>query len=272
MGKGSLQTFPSKNGNFALPQKGVRQKEFGKKVTKKSDRSIRKSDQKVTERVPKTKKSDRTPFADLLLRHPEFNSLLCYGLFSGLHTPLPRNLVLESSGLRALLHLARVGEGESFHSSFLLVRRSGVDSDCSGDSDCSKWGFDPGATRIARNGFLQSLTFKVQYCNNWALGLPTPNPRAIARRLGVGESTTRNARIARIARIARNPKIDFRNPIFAIIGFQSQLLQLLGLLGSPETQKLTFETQFLQSMIAIIDCKKVNFAIRAIRAFRVDPK
>ena len=31
----------------------------------------RKSDQKVTERVPKTKRSDRTPFADLLLRHPE---------------------------------------------------------------------------------------------------------------------------------------------------------------------------------------------------------
>ena len=39
----------------------------------KSDRRIRKSDQKVTERVPKTKKSDRTPFADLLLRHPKFS-------------------------------------------------------------------------------------------------------------------------------------------------------------------------------------------------------
>ena len=37
-------------------QKGVRQKEFGKKRDEKSDRSIRKSDQKVTERVPKTKK------------------------------------------------------------------------------------------------------------------------------------------------------------------------------------------------------------------------
>ena len=32
---------------------------FGKKVTKKSDRSIRKSDQKVTERDPKTKKNQR---------------------------------------------------------------------------------------------------------------------------------------------------------------------------------------------------------------------
>ena len=33
----------------------------------------RKSDQKVTERVPKTnkKKCDQTPFADLLLRHPD---------------------------------------------------------------------------------------------------------------------------------------------------------------------------------------------------------
>ena len=38
---------------------------------------------------------------------------------------------------------------------FLLVRVFGVDSDCSGDSDCSKWVFDPGATRIARSGFLQ---------------------------------------------------------------------------------------------------------------------
>ena len=36
--------------------KGVRQKESGKRVTKESDRSIRKSDLKVTE---KAKKSDR---------------------------------------------------------------------------------------------------------------------------------------------------------------------------------------------------------------------
>ena len=48
------------------PAKGVWQK-----GDEKSDRNIRKSDQKVTERVPETKKSDRTPFADLLLRHPE---------------------------------------------------------------------------------------------------------------------------------------------------------------------------------------------------------
>ena len=51
--------------------KGVRQKEFGKKVPKKV---IIKSDQKVTERAPKTKKSDRTPFADLLLRGHYENS------------------------------------------------------------------------------------------------------------------------------------------------------------------------------------------------------
>ena len=54
--------------------KGVRQKEFGKESDEKSDRSIRKSDQKVTESVPKTKKSDRTPFAAFLLRHPELRT------------------------------------------------------------------------------------------------------------------------------------------------------------------------------------------------------
>ena len=57
-------------------------------------------------------------------------------------------------------------------SNFWLVCIFGVDSDCSGDSDCSKWVFDAGATRIARSGFLQKLTFKVQYCNNWVLGNP----------------------------------------------------------------------------------------------------
>ena len=48
------------------PAKGVWQKS-----DEKSDRSIRKSDRKVTESVPKTEKSDRTPFAALLLRHPD---------------------------------------------------------------------------------------------------------------------------------------------------------------------------------------------------------
>ena len=48
------------------PAKGVWQKS-----DEKSDRSVRKSDRKVTESVPKTKKSDRTPFAALLLRHPD---------------------------------------------------------------------------------------------------------------------------------------------------------------------------------------------------------
>ena len=48
--------------------KGVRQKESSKKVTKK----VTKASEKVTESVPKTKKSDRTPFAALLLRHPDF--------------------------------------------------------------------------------------------------------------------------------------------------------------------------------------------------------
>ena len=49
------------------PAKGVWQKSD----KQKSDKSVRKSDRKVTESVPKTKKSDRTPFAALLLRHPE---------------------------------------------------------------------------------------------------------------------------------------------------------------------------------------------------------
>ena len=41
---------------FTPATKGVRQKEFGKKANEKSDRNIRKSDQKVAERVPKTRK------------------------------------------------------------------------------------------------------------------------------------------------------------------------------------------------------------------------
>ena len=48
---------------------------FGAEIPAK-DRSIRKSDRKATERVPKTK-SDRTPFADLLLRHSEFLGQSC---------------------------------------------------------------------------------------------------------------------------------------------------------------------------------------------------
>ena len=50
-----------------IAARGVRRKEFGKKVTKK----VTEASEKVTERVPKTKKSNRTPFADLLLRHPK---------------------------------------------------------------------------------------------------------------------------------------------------------------------------------------------------------
>ena len=52
---------------------GVRQKKFGKKVTKK----VTEASEKVTKsgkRVPKTKKSDRTPSADLLLRRPEIRA------------------------------------------------------------------------------------------------------------------------------------------------------------------------------------------------------
>ena len=56
------------------PAKGVWQKS-----DEKSDKNVRKSDRKVTESVPKTKKNDRTPFAALLLRHPD------YGQFSGVN-------------------------------------------------------------------------------------------------------------------------------------------------------------------------------------------
>ena len=71
-----LPSFPQDFAKYHHPAaKGVRQKEFGKKVTKKGDRSIRKSDRKVTESVPKTKKSDRTPFAALLLRHPDIKKI-----------------------------------------------------------------------------------------------------------------------------------------------------------------------------------------------------
>ena len=54
-----MQTHPA--------TKGVRQKEFGKRVMKKTTAS-EKVTERVTERGPKTKKSDRTPFADLLLQ------------------------------------------------------------------------------------------------------------------------------------------------------------------------------------------------------------
>ena len=48
--------------------KGVRQKEFGKKVTKKKTEASGKSDRR---KRPENEKSDRTPFAALLLRHSE---------------------------------------------------------------------------------------------------------------------------------------------------------------------------------------------------------
>ena len=57
-----------KSDRKSSPAKGVWQES-----DEKSDRSIRKSDQKVTERVPKTKKIKwSNSFADLLLRHPDY--------------------------------------------------------------------------------------------------------------------------------------------------------------------------------------------------------
>ena len=65
---GEHANVPSFRFSFSHPDaKGVRQKEVGKKVTKK----VTEASRKVTESVPKTKKSDRTPFAALLLRHPD---------------------------------------------------------------------------------------------------------------------------------------------------------------------------------------------------------
>ena len=48
--------------------KGVQQKEFWQNSDEKSDRSIRKSDRKSDRKSPENKKSDRAPFADVLLR------------------------------------------------------------------------------------------------------------------------------------------------------------------------------------------------------------
>ena len=50
---------------FLTGAKGVRRKEFGKNVTEASE--------KVTKTRPKLKKRNRTPSADLVLRHPEFH-------------------------------------------------------------------------------------------------------------------------------------------------------------------------------------------------------
>ena len=60
------QKYIKNTQNIHHAGKGVRQKELGKKVTKKSDRNIRKSDQKVTERVPKTKKVIEHPVLSFL--------------------------------------------------------------------------------------------------------------------------------------------------------------------------------------------------------------
>ena len=66
---------PPKNRTIRLPPpplthptaKGVRQKEFGKK----GDEKKTEASEKVAEIVPKTRKSDRTPFADHLFRRPD---------------------------------------------------------------------------------------------------------------------------------------------------------------------------------------------------------
>ena len=69
-GLDELWVFPSNTGHPAT--KGVRQKEFGKKVTKKWQKHQKKWPKKwPKESRKRNEKSDRTPFADLLLRHPE---------------------------------------------------------------------------------------------------------------------------------------------------------------------------------------------------------
>ena len=98
----------------------------------------------------------------------------------------------------------------------LLVRRFVVDSDCSGDSDCLKWVFDPRATRIARNGFLQFLTFKVQYCNPSRSDCRPPKRELLLSFLVVGKFSTRIARIAKLTWKSIIAKIGFRKSIFAI--------------------------------------------------------
>ena len=98
----------------------------------------------------------------------------------------------------------------------MLVRRSRVDS----DSDCSKWVFDPGTTRIARSGFLQKLTFKVQYWTLESKKSRLEKTRAIDLVLGVANFQLGLLGLTRIARIAR---IDSRNPMITIIGFRKSI-------------------------------------------------
>ena len=61
------------NTNFSpCRRRSLAKKESGKTVPEKVTEASEESDQKVTETVPKTEKSDRTPFADLLLWHSDF--------------------------------------------------------------------------------------------------------------------------------------------------------------------------------------------------------
>ena len=48
-----------------------RKRSQAKGASKKVTKTVTEASAKVTERVPKAKRSDRTPFADLLLRHPD---------------------------------------------------------------------------------------------------------------------------------------------------------------------------------------------------------
>ena len=74
----SPEKFYGKNHRYEecgfFPRKSpCRKRSPAKGVWQKSDEKSVRSIRKVTESVPKTKKSDRTSFAALLLRHPEEN-------------------------------------------------------------------------------------------------------------------------------------------------------------------------------------------------------
>ena len=60
-------------GNFSPCRKRSPAKGVWQKSDEISDRSIRKKWPRGDRNSPETKKSDRTPFADLLLRHPELS-------------------------------------------------------------------------------------------------------------------------------------------------------------------------------------------------------
>ena len=72
-----LKSRKNYKGLITLPQKESGKKGLAKSDEKGDEKSVRKSDQHVT----KHEKGDRTPFADLLLQHPDLTAIrMVFGL------------------------------------------------------------------------------------------------------------------------------------------------------------------------------------------------